>query len=141
MEMWEKIDLDSPVLTIDKTIVTLRNHSMTWLWNTFNAVNTPDLVKKDKENLDEDNDHRDDSSMGMSTVVSAIVSREVAGSVSVSSSGGLVSKNGVDDINTEPVKGESKVQGDDGHDKTIPTTVKGEQTQGTPGTGEHGQGK
>ena len=45
-EMLEKIEKDSPVLTVDKSIATLRNRSVTWLWNAFNAINKPDLIKK-----------------------------------------------------------------------------------------------
>ena len=45
-EMLEKIEKDSPVLTIDKSIATLRMRSVTWLWNAYNAINKPDLIKK-----------------------------------------------------------------------------------------------
>ena len=46
MDMLEKIEKDSPVLTINKSIGTLCNHSVTWLWNAFYAINKPDLIKK-----------------------------------------------------------------------------------------------
>ena len=34
------------MLTVEKSIGALRNRSVTWLWNAFNAINKPDFIKK-----------------------------------------------------------------------------------------------
>jgi len=45
-EMIKKIGQNLEVLTIDKCIKTLRDRSVAWLWNAYNTVNKPGLVKK-----------------------------------------------------------------------------------------------
>jgi hypothetical protein len=44
--MLARIENNEPDLAVDKRIKTIRDQSVTWLWNAYNAVNTMALVKK-----------------------------------------------------------------------------------------------
>ena len=44
--MLARIKNNEPDLAVDKRIKTIRNQSVTWLWNAYNVVNTMALVKK-----------------------------------------------------------------------------------------------
>ena len=44
--MLNQLDKDSEKLTIDNRILVLRNRSVGWLWNAFQAVNNKELVQK-----------------------------------------------------------------------------------------------
>ncbi|KAF9545738.1 hypothetical protein CPC08DRAFT_617741, partial [Agrocybe pediades] len=45
-DMVEHLQEGQEIPAFDKHIATLRNHSVTWLWNMYRAVNNPALVKK-----------------------------------------------------------------------------------------------
>src|ERR1700678_2935326 len=45
-DMLRRIEKKEPVLTVDKRIKTVRDQSVTWLWNAYNVVNDKALVKK-----------------------------------------------------------------------------------------------
>ncbi|KAF8808293.1 hypothetical protein BYT27DRAFT_7097258 [Phlegmacium glaucopus] len=49
-DMLEWIEKNEPVLAVDKRIKTVRDQSVTWLWNAYNAVNSQALVKKVRDN-------------------------------------------------------------------------------------------
>jgi hypothetical protein len=104
-------------------------------WNELTANTTHHLpglkehLEEDKEKIDDEDDKGDDSSLEMSAVLSTLVTGEVAGNVSVGSSGGLVSQNEADDVEAEPVEVVGCADGDSDKTSAVPTTVESQQTK------------
>ena len=117
-------------------------------WGELTASMTHDLpcleeqAEEDKEKTVDDDDKGDDSSLEMSTVLSTLVTGEVARNVSVGGNGGLVSQNEADDVEAEPVEVVGECANGD-FDKTlaVPTTVENLNQQAKSGSSTDQAGK
>jgi len=57
-DMLEQIQNDLPIVPLDKRLKTVRDRSITWLWNSYNSINNKDLIKKVGRNIPYGSKHR-----------------------------------------------------------------------------------
>jgi hypothetical protein len=45
-EILTQIEDDKPDITVDKTVGVLRDHTVSWLWDAYQTLNQPRIIKK-----------------------------------------------------------------------------------------------